>query len=40
MPAFGARFEQQLQAVGQGVALDLQAIKGKGIGSSHEQAGE
>jgi len=40
MPAFGAGFEQQLQAVGQGVALDLQAVKGKGVGRSHEQASE
>ena len=40
MPTLGARFEQQLQAVGQGVALDLQAVKGKGVGRAQEQAGE
>ena len=40
MPAFGARLEQQLQAIGQGVALDLQAVKGKGMSRAHEQTGE
>jgi hypothetical protein len=30
MPAFGAGLEQQLQAVGQGIAFDLEAIQGKG----------
>jgi hypothetical protein len=29
MPALGARFEDQLQAVGQRIALDLKAIQGK-----------
>ena len=38
MPAFSPWFEQQLQAVGQGVALDLQAVKGKGVYRAHEQA--
>jgi len=40
VPALGARLEQQLQAVGQHIAFDLQAIKGKGVGRAYEQAGE
>ncbi|MNG13693.1 hypothetical protein D3C84_973880 [compost metagenome] len=30
MPALGAGLEQQLQAVGQRIALDLEAVQGKG----------
>jgi len=29
MPAVSARFEQQLQAIGQRIALDLKTIQGK-----------
>ncbi len=40
MPAFAAGLEQQLQAVGQLITLDLEAIKGMGGGKAEQQAHE